>query len=186
MRTSLLVLLGSALYATARYNVFKGVPWKDWPAYTLNKALALSALLLLVLAAVRKARASDGRILAMASALGFVHVLLSLVLLSPDYYEKLFASGRLTAAAGLSMTLGAAAAVAMAVGKGRRTDPDAAGGLSSLAILAFVVGLHAALQGFPGWFTPSAWPGAMPPITLISFVLGVAAVASVVRPRRSA
>jgi len=53
MRTSLLALLGSVAYATARYNIFKGVSWNDWPTYTLNKALGLSALLLLVLSVVR-------------------------------------------------------------------------------------------------------------------------------------
>ena len=54
MRTSLAALLGSTLYATVRYNVVKGVPWSDWPAYTPNKALALAALVVLVLSVVRR------------------------------------------------------------------------------------------------------------------------------------
>ena len=189
MKTSLLALLGSTIYATARYNVFKGVPWNDWPIYTLNKAFALSALFLLVLPVVRKRSAkghSDAPTMYMASVFGSMHVVLSLILLSPAYYEKFFVQGKLTAAAGSSMVLGALAAAVMAVGKGMRGDQDPGGGLRNLAILAFVVGLHAMLQGFAGWFAPSTWPGMMPPITLISFLLGLAAVAIASWPKRTA
>jgi hypothetical protein len=76
MKTSLLTFLGSAIYATARYNVFKGVPWSDWPIYTLNKAFALSALLLLVSSVLRKRSAkeySNAPNLYMAGVFGFIH-----------------------------------------------------------------------------------------------------------------
>lgn len=187
--TSLLVLLGSVAYATARYNTFKGVAWTDWPTYTLNKAFALSALLLLVFSVVRKCSArgySNGRYLHVASVLASVHVVLSLTLLSPAYYENSFAQGKLTGAVGWSMALGAVAAAVMAGGK--RTDgaQDTDGGVRKLAILTFVVGLHAGLQGFTGWFAPAKWPGMMPPITLISFLLGLAAVTIAFWPERPA
>jgi hypothetical protein len=189
MKLSLLGLIGSVVYATARYNIFKGVPWNDWPTYTLNKALGLSALLLLVFSVIRKRSAeghSNGRTLGMASVFASMHVLLSLTLLSPAYYETLFLRGKLTGAAGLSMVLGAAAAAVMAAGKRTHGAQDAKGGVRNLAILAFVVGIHATLQGIAGWFVPSKWPGLMPPITLISFLLGLAAVAIALSPRRTA
>jgi hypothetical protein len=187
MRTSLLALLGSAIYATARYNIFKGVPWSDWPTYTLNKAFALAALVLLVFS-VTRARAGGHSIapaMHMAGVFWLTHVALSLTLLSPAYYDKFFVQGKLTATAGLSMLLGSVAAAVMAVGKGVREDQAGGRGLGYLAMLAFVVGLHAMLQGFAGWFTPSEWPGRMPPITLISFLLGLAAVVIAVRPKRT-
>jgi hypothetical protein len=188
MKTCLWVLLGSTVYATARYNIFKGVPWNDWPAYTLNKASALASILLIVLGVIRicapHGRSNDGT-LSMASLFAGVHVLLSLTLLVPAYYESFFVQGKLTAAAGVSMTLGAVAAGLMLLGK-RTHDQDAERGARNLALLALVVGLHALLQGFAGWFTPALWPGAMPPITLISFLLGLAAVAIAFRPKRSA
>jgi hypothetical protein len=189
MKTALLALLGSAIYATARYNVFKGVPWNDWPIYTLNKAFALSALFLLVLCVIHKRSAqgnSNARTMYLASVFGSIHVILSLTLLSPVYYEKLFVQGKLTAAAGCSIVLGAAAAAVMAVGKRILGDQDTGGGLGKLAILAFVIGLHAMLQGFAGWFALSKWPGMLPPITLISFLLGLAAVAIALCPKRTA
>jgi len=39
-----------------------------------------------------------------------------------------------------------------------------------------LVGVHAAVLGFGGWFQPGTWPGYMVPITLISFLLGVVAL----------
>ena len=46
----------AAVYATVRYNVFKGVPWSDWPGYIADKALAVAGLLLLTSAGWRKVR----------------------------------------------------------------------------------------------------------------------------------
>jgi hypothetical protein len=153
----------------------------------LNKALALSALLLLAFSVIRKSSAKrnpNGPNLYMAGVFASMHVVLSLTLLSPAYYESMFVQNKLTAAAGVSMALGAVAAAAMTAGKGMQGASDPDGGVRNLAILAFVVGLHAALQGFAGWFTPAKWPGMMPPITLISFLLGLAAVTIVFWPKR--
>jgi hypothetical protein len=189
MKTSLLALLGSVIYATARYNVFKGVSWDDWPIHTLNKAFAISALVLLFLSVIHQRSVTEHanvQSLYMASVFGSVHVLLSLILLSPVYYGKLFVQGRLTAAAGLSMVLGAVAAAVMAVGTRTRGDQHADRGAMALAMLSFVIGLHAMLQGLAGWFAPSQWPGMMPPITLIAFLLGLAAVAVAVLPKHAA
>jgi hypothetical protein len=180
MKASWIALFGSVLYATLRYNLFQGVPWADWPVYTLNKAFALSALILLVFFIIRRAREQGPgkvRTLYGAGVFGAIHVILSLALLSPAYYGKLFSEGKLTATAGWSVGLGAVAAAAMAFGTIIRGDQDMGRGLRNLSILALVIGFHALLQGFAGWFVPSNWPGMMPPITLISFLLGLAAAA---------
>lgn len=34
-------------------------------------------------------------------------------------------------------------------------------------------GLHVLIMGFAGWLTPGKWPGYMPPITMISFLIVV-------------
>ena len=189
MRASWLALGGSVAYATARYNIFKGVPWSDWPAYTLNKAFAMAALFLLVLSVFRKGSAGklpNDRTLFMAGVFTSVHVVLSLTLLSPAYYPDFFVEGKLTAALGLSMLLGAAAAALMYAGGGPHGSHDAHAAVRNLAILALVSGVHAMLQGFAKWFAPSTWPGMMPPITLISFLLGLAAVAAALRSKQAA
>jgi len=189
MRSAALAFICSAMYATVRYNICKGVAWSDWPAYTLNKAFAVSALALLIVFVLRARWSPGGRptqILSLAGGLAALHVLVSLVLLSPDYYEKLFQQGRLTATAGLSIVLGAAAAVAMAAGALKRGGQGTGAGAGSIALLSFLIGVHAALQGFAGWFAPQTWPGTMPPLTLIAFGLGALAVGLALYPRRSA
>jgi hypothetical protein len=180
MKTSLIALLASAAYATLRYHVFKDVPWSDWPTWTLNKAFGLAALVLLVLYV--KGRTGSGPdsqepILQMAGVFASIHVMISLVLLSPAYYAGLFQESKLTSAAGVSMTLGAFAAAGMALGSRQQRGADSKWTAVRLPAVACLVGFHAFFQGFAGWLVPSKWPGTMPPLTLISFVLGLVAVA---------
>lgn len=189
MRTALLALIGSAIYATVRYNVFKGVPWSDWPTYTLNKAFALSALLLMVISVCRRRFTpgnANAQTMYIAVVLMAMHVVLSLIMLAPPYYEECYLDGRLTLAAGLSMALGAFALIFMTLNPGTRGEeqnPD--NKARKLAAIAFLSGFHAALLGFGRWYPLSLWPGMMPPITLISLLLGLAAVAVAFCPRRT-
>jgi hypothetical protein len=122
----------------------------------------------------------------MAWVFTYVHVGLSLALLSPAYYPDLFVGGKLTVAVGWSMMLGATAAALMYAGRGPHGGQDPHEVVRNLAILALASGVHAMLQGFLKWFAPSTWPGMMPPITLISFLLGLAAVAVYLRAKRDA
>jgi hypothetical protein len=181
------IFLITVIYATARYNLFKGVPWSDWPLYTMNKAFALSALTLLTISVMRQrsipAR-TNASTLFMANFFATIHIVLSLMLLSPAYYEKLFLQGKFTATASLAMMLGALIAVAMAFGGKHQENQNPTPGIQILAILAFGAGMHAMLQGWAGWFTPLKWPGMMPPITLISFGLGLAALIGALFPKR--
>lgn len=178
-------ILGTLAYATLRYNVFKGVPWADWPAYTLNKALAFSALVLIALAVVRLgAGRRTSIVMASAGALAFTHSLLSFALLNPLYFPRLYLDGRLTFAAGLSLAIGVAATAAMDVGARRSTTWPANRRHAAIALIALAVGLHAALPAFASWIAPSTWPGWLPPITLLSFLCGCAALIIWVRHSR--
>ena len=116
MKTTLTVLVTTALYATLRYNVFKGVAWSEWPVYVLNKVFALSALSLLMIYALRRRRSQDetaARLLPVAWTLMLLHVGLSLAILNPAYYVKYFEAQKLTWQAGWSMMLGVVAAVGL-------------------------------------------------------------------------
>ena len=178
------VFCAATAYTTLRYSVFKGVAWADWPSYVLNKSLALAALTLVMIEVFRRRRACgrDPHLLRAAGLFAIIHILLSLALLSPAYYESLYSQGRLTALAGTALALGAVAAAALLPGKprGRTMHPRTTS--YRLGILGFVMGGHAALQGFAGWFTPQKWPGMMPPITLIAFLMGVAALVASLWP----
>jgi hypothetical protein len=175
---ALALLALSLVYATVRYNVFKGVPWPDWPAYTVNKALAVGSLLLIALSVLRLAR-RKGRtaiLLAWAGALALAHSLLSFALFDPRYYERLFADGKLTFSAGLSITLGVLALAVMELGARKSAGWSPGLRHSALAVTAFGSGLHAALPAVSTWLEPATWPGGLPPLTLISFATGTAAL----------
>jgi hypothetical protein len=172
-------LFAAALaYATIRYNVFKGVPWPDWPAYTFNKALAVASLLIIVAAVVRLARRSGRTHLLLASAglFALAHSLLSFALFNPTYFPRLFESGKLTFAGGLSVTLGAIVMAVMELGARRGGTWQPSLRRQVLALAAFAGGVHAALPAVSTWIDVAGWPGGLPPITLISFLAGTAAL----------
>lgn len=181
-------LFGVALlYATLRYNVVKRVPWVDWPAYTVNKALAVGALLIFVASVIRLVR-PEGRssaLLSWGGALALAHSLLSFALLNPTYYSRLFEGGRLTALAGLSLTLGALLMAGLELGARRSAGWSHVLRHRTLALIAFGSGLHAALPAASAWLEPVTWPGGLPPLTLISFLAGSLAVAFWLPPSRA-
>ncbi|MEI7728975.1 MAG: hypothetical protein WCO56_05365 [Verrucomicrobiota bacterium] len=186
MKTTLTVLITTALYATLRYNIFKGVAWSEWPVYVLNKVFALSALLLLMLYALQARRNQDAtaeRLLPAAWLLMLLHAGLSLVILTPSYYPKYFQVGKLTWQGAWSMMLGVAAAVWLHQVCRACGLKQAKGLLMKMGVLAFLSGVHAMLLGYAGWFQPSTWPGHLIPITLISFAAGAVALAAALWPQ---
>ncbi|QIK78135.1 hypothetical protein G7077_03615 [Sphingomonas piscis] len=168
----------SLVYATVRYNVFKGVPWADWPSLIVNKAVGLSALLL-ILAGVQAmvAGRSPRRLLAWAGGGVLLHVAVSLAILEPGYFPGFFVGPKMSFAAGLSLLAGAAAAVGMEIGARKSGTLTYRGRALALGAIAAASGFHAGVTGLHNWIEPAKWPGGMPPITLLSFVAGCAALA---------
>ncbi len=169
-------MLTTLAYATVRYNVFKGVPWDEWPTYVVNKAAALSALMLMTVFLIRGRSQTGGlhlHLLRAAAWLIALHVLLSLALLGPATYPKFFDDGKLTVSVAWSLLLGASVAAGSLLRPRRPVGQADRGGALRLGLLAFAAGSHAALLGFGGWTTPSAWPGFLFPITLIAFIVGI-------------
>lgn len=166
----------SSVYATLRYNVFKGVPWSDWPHFICNKVLAISALVLIAIAVRRLAARRPGpirRLMATASGFALVHTFVSLALCRPEYFDKFFAGPKFSLSGGTSMLLASAAMALLLWGKGRPGSVQPSVAATALAIVAMLSGLHAGVPSMSTWFAPRTWPGFMPPITLVSFVVGL-------------
>ncbi len=176
-------LTGAGLaYAIVRYNVFKGVPWDQLPIYVANKAIAFVGLVMLGLSRVVVEKNRRKNLGLTGALLVAVHVLLSLILAWPKYYESFYAAtGQMTLSAELSMLAGAlgtggllwlfyVTTVRPVAGQTHRTS--LVPGLGR-AVLLFTA-IHVALIGMRGWFDFASWPGSLPPITLLSFALAAA------------
>lgn len=168
----------ATIYATLRYNVAKGVPWSDWPSYIANKVLAVTALVLLAWAALRKLRGagSTASLMRWGGGAAMAHVVMSLGLFSLGYFEKLFAQGKLTFAGGFSLLLAALATVILEVGARQSAQwPRSAAQRATLWLLALST-LHTMTPSATGWLTPASWPAYLPPLTLLASLPAIAAL----------
>jgi hypothetical protein len=184
----------SLAYAVTRYHLAGPVPWKDFPFFILNKALALDAFLLLALnfgvgplnnltgrvapswLNARKALGMTGFLLAL------VHALMSFLLFKPEVYAHFFLDdGTLTLFAGISMLGGVLAFVVLwaynlSFQTFLREDKAFISFITSRRFLIWALllgGVHVFFMGFEGWLRPAGWHGGMPPISLVAFTVFV-------------
>ena len=190
LRAAAVVFIGTLIYAVVRYHGFKGVPWSQLPLYTLNKAWAVTAVILggLALLAGSTGRRPEARTLGgLAAGAGVAHGVASALLLRPAYFPAMFeADERLRWSGEASMALGVLALVLFCRLEIAQ-DPLEAGGPAGrrpVAVMALLlVAGHAALQGVEVWLRPEGWPGGMPPLTLIGCVAALGAAALAFRRR---
>jgi len=182
---AVVVLASAAVYATLRYNVFKGVPWSDWPGYIADKVIAVAALLLVALAGWRKFRGRGSTVVLMAWAgvLVIGHVVLSLGLFPGGYFDKFMTGGRATATGGMSLLTGALAVGLLELGARRASGWAPRGVTVSMVGLLGLSAVHTAAPGLAGWFEPRSWPGELPPLTLIASVPALFVAAMLTRQR---
>jgi len=169
------VFLVTLTYAVVRYTVFGSVPPSQLPVFLSNKAISVTALVMTGLSMVTNGsrRTALG---AVGAALVLLHIVLSLMVLTPAYLGKLFdARGALTAAGEWSMLAGAIAGLIMMRLASRPSDVLGSGSLIPGAgqwILALSA-LHVLALGYPSWIDPARWPGHLPPISMLSFLAAV-------------
>lgn len=175
----------SLAYAVIRYNLFGNVSLEQLPSYILNKALAFSAAATLAVSAAGYARRNQLMLQSWAKvSLGFAmaHILLSVGLWSRDYFPKLFGPHRMNLAGELTLLFGVLAAWLYGFLGFFSRKPFFAGRW----LAALMLGLHAMALGFPGWLKPGEWPGGLPPISLLCFLLALAAAILFVQRRKDA
>ncbi len=183
----IILFLLSLLYSILRYNIFKGIAWSQLPLFIVNKAVSLSAVLLMATSLFAGRKISvDERYKELAMRYGWagfqfivVHTLLSLILLNPGYYEKFYQTGRLTFKAELFLLFGVMAFVLLVIYSINAAlqrwgvepfHPGVANSSIRTAAVIFIAG-HLFVMGFNGWFNIAYWPGSLPPITLIAFIV---------------
>jgi len=171
------VFTGSLSYAVLRYLVFGTVSVANLPCYVANKAISLSAVVALCASAyyLNRGRIDEQRDwFAFFKITTSVHVLLSVMLFSAEYYPKMFAGGKMNLHGELFILFGVLA-VAMLMYRTivRETTADLKI-LQPLSIAA--IALHQLFLGMSGWLKWQEWPGYMPPITMIGFIVAVIAI----------
>ena len=174
--TTAMVLGISTLYAVARYNFFGDVSPQNIPVYILNKSISLSSVIFLLLAGWHHTQGNDP----VAKFWGtnslhfaMVHIVMSFVLLSESYYPKLYSEDIMNLNGEACVLFGVLAGylyVVLAI-RGRRNWFMLVKCLAAGAIC-----LHLFFMGYFNWFKTTDWPGQLPPISLISFLIGIAAL----------
>lgn len=173
----IIVLLLTSAYSIIRYNVFGNIPWNQLPLFILNKVLSFSGLILLTLNPLNKLFPklinSKQTFLNTGFVFIFIHILLSLILMSPVNFSKLFSeSGLFTTFGGISLASGAIAFTFLLICiffRDYKYFEIIFNTRGITAISTLLPLLHMFFLGYSGWITPQKWQGGMPPITLLSF-----------------
>jgi DMSO/TMAO reductase YedYZ heme-binding membrane subunit len=116
-----------------------------------------------------------------AAALTWLHSIMSLAILTPAEYPKLYSAGRLHFLGELAVLCGCAGMLLLLI-PAAVSLPAIASGISrhqwqscqrcGYAVL-LLTAVHVLAIGVKGWTDIAAWPGMMPPITMLSFAVAV-------------
>jgi DMSO/TMAO reductase YedYZ heme-binding membrane subunit len=191
VRWLLSVIFVFTIYATVRYNIFKGVDPIHFPLYIVNKIFSISGIFFLALSySVTKLkwlrlgdRNSKMRFAKFSGLAGFslaaMHVFISMIIISPEYYPKFYSDSMLNLKGELSMLMGVLSIYCFSipaiatipfmqetVGIKKWQKRQRIGYLGLLTAL-----LHGAIMGFSGWLEVHEWPGYLPPITMLCVVI---------------
>ncbi len=178
------IVIISWLYAFIRYNILKGIAFAHLPLYVTNKSMAISAIIILSTAAItfgEEGEKSRNYLNTIGFLLVILHVIMSVVVLNKSYFDTMFYKGRLTALSELALLVGILAFISFFILFLNRIASDkfrTTLGLifnnNFISILGLIFLLfHTFFIGFKSWLNPEKWPGYLPPITLIGFVIGV-------------
>ena len=169
------------LYSIVRYNIFKNVPWSDFPVFIFNKSIALTIIFLMFYyrTSISRKNLAVEPVWSFMYVLVFTHMILSLSILEPSYFSKFYMDGHLNLTGSLSILTGVIAFMGFSVMGFLKLlikikvdftiDKWFLSGLKFTNI--FFVMAHVFIMGIKGWISPSEWPGYLLPISLVAFIV---------------
>lgn len=185
------VLIFFFLYATLRYNVFKGVDPNHFPVYIVNKIFSVAGILFIALSYITgkvnwfkfNNEEDKTQFIRFAGLVGFslcaMHVFLSLLIISPEYFPKFYDGNMMNLTGETTMLMGVLSLYCFSI-PAITTIPfmQEAVGIKkwqrrqSMGYFGLLTSLiHTAVMGFAGWFSVTKWPGYLPPLSLIATLI---------------
>lgn len=185
---------GSLVYAIIRYHVAGDVAWRHFPAFILNKATSLAAVIFVAASYLigKHIRWYDDDkrlrlvVIKFCGLMGFslaaIHAVLALSIWTPAYFAKYFDdAGRLNLQGEIAMSAGVVSLFFLSSPAITTLPmmPKALGGqrwkrAQRMGYVALVLAaVHLIALGLKGWLKPQAWPAGMPSISLVAFVAAV-------------
>ncbi len=178
----LTAFLFTTAYAVIRYAGFGHVSLIHVPVYIMNKSISMTAVEALLMAAIGLMRSEKATVRFWSNIcwqLVFVHVLLSLGILSKGYFASYFDGEKMSLTGEVVLLMGVLAAYCF---WRLRTPGEKPALRRALTLLACsFVAVHLFTMGFDGWLHVQKWNGGMPPITLLSFLLVISSLAVFLR-----
>jgi methionine sulfoxide reductase heme-binding subunit len=178
-------------YTYVRYVIVRHTNMAQWPLFLGNKAIALSATMLIALSFIigplsrlfsNAARWTPLRkpLGILGFALAALHSMMSLAILSPAYYGKFYVEGgkmNLIGESSLLFGIFAFLIFSIVAVTSMPSIENSLGGrawirIQRLGYLAFFfVLLHVMVMGFKGWFDPASWQYGLISISLIAALI---------------
>lgn len=166
-------------YAALRYHVGADVPIDDW-YFILNKSIAWTGLTLVALSILKTSTLAKWHLNRRGLGLtgisfAFVHAISVLVLFSEEHYTKLFTEHQINTQGYTAISLGVLSLMIFSIPlvAALKGYPNEAWQfrLGKYGVLVSI--FHPLIIGYSGWLTVDKWPFGMPPITLLSVLIGV-------------
>ena len=164
-------------YTLLRYYLWGEVVIDNLPSYLLNKALGFSSVLYFLLLLIFKWRKEEDRAKYFSKAMlhtAVIHSLISVALLSPLYYPRLFGWQKLNFAGELCCLFGVLAFYGLVFMRIKPEDSERKKNTYHV-IMSLLVTTHVLALGYEIWNLPHQWFGELPPISMLSFFASLCA-----------
>jgi hypothetical protein len=168
------VLLCTSLYTIIRYVIFGNVSPIHMPVYLLNKSISMASVYFLFCAALNHAKGPKGKNRFWGTAslhCAYLHIVLSLTILSNTYYPKLFAAEKMNLIGELTVLLGVLTGYCFWYI--HKTKSDFIPHVKLRLLSSILVAGHLITLWLGGFLKDEIWPNGLPPISLICFVLAI-------------
>lgn len=180
----LMAFLFTAMYALIRYAGFGHVSLIHVPGYIMNKAICMTGVEAMFMAALCLMRAERDGVrfwTKVCTHLVFIHVLLSLGILSSGYYVSFFDGDKMSLTGELVLLMGVLAVYCFWRLHATKIKPDLRRTLTILA--SALVSGHLFAMGYKDTLNVQKWNGGLPPMSMLSFLLAASSLIMFLRAK---